>query len=157
MIEEMKPDAIEKLLYSRILGHIACHADDLSYVVPVSYAYDGRYIYVRSEEGMKINMMRKNPKVCFQVEKMENMANWESAVLWGEFEELKNTEERNHALQELMDRVLPFISSETVQLSPHWPFLPQDISTIQGVVFRIKVLKKTGRVEKSEEQTFFAS
>jgi hypothetical protein len=61
------------------------------------------------------------------------------------------------ALKKLMDRVLPVISSETVHLSPHWPFPPEEMGSIKGIVFRIKVEKKTGRFEKSTAETFFAT
>jgi len=117
-------------------------------VVPVSYAYDGRFIYGRSFEGMKIDMMREDPKVCFQVDIMNNMSDWQSVIAWGIYEELKNPTERNEALQQLMDRRLPLLSSETTHLSPVWPFTPHDISEIKGIVFRILVTKKTGRFEK---------
>ncbi len=157
MIEQLKPDEIEALLKSQIMGHLACHADDLTYLVPISYAYDGEYVYGRSNEGMKTMMMRKNPNVCFQAEKMDNMANWQSVIAWGEFEELKKPAERSQALQKLMDRILPIISSETVHLSPQWPFPTTDINSIKGVVFRIKLKNKTGRFEKIAAERFFAT
>ncbi|MFI5133278.1 MAG: pyridoxamine 5'-phosphate oxidase family protein [Chitinophagales bacterium] len=157
MIEQLKTEEIESLLKKQILGHLACHADDITYIVPISYVYDGEYIYARSNEGMKTMMMRKNPKVCFQAEKMDNMANWQSVVAWGEFEELKSPAERSQALQKLMDRNLPIISSETVHLSPQWPFPSKDINSIEGVVFRIRLKNKTGRFEKITAETFFSS
>lgn len=157
MFGELKPQEIETLLKSEIIGRLACFADEIGYVVPISYAYDGEYIYVHAKEGMKVDMMRKNPKVCFQTDKMQDMANWQSVVVWGEYEELKSETERAKALKKLMDRVLPVISSETVHLSPHWPFPPEEIGSIKGVTFRIKVEKKTGRFEKSAANTYFAS
>lgn len=157
MIEQLVDYRIEALLKGQMIGNLACYADGVTYVVPMSFTYDGEYIYGRSDEGMKINMMRKNPKVCFQVLKMENMANWESAIVWGTFEELTDATERNKALQKLMDRALPMISSETVHFSPQWPFPPQDIGSINGIVFRVKVSKKTGRFEKTKAEFYFAS
>ena len=157
MIDEMKSQEIEALLKSQIIGRLACHADGVTYIVPMSYAYDGEYIYGHAFDGMKIKMMRKNPQVCFQTDKMENMANWQSAIAWGEFEELKTATERKAALQKLMDRALPVISSETTHLSPHWPFPPEELGNIEGVIFRIKVGKKTGRFEKKLSETYFAS
>lgn len=157
MIEELKSDEIETLLKNQIVGRLGCYADDQVYVVPMSYLYDGKYIYGHAYDGKKIKMMRKNPKVCFQTDRLENMANWQSVIAWGEYEELKTPSERKEALQKLMDRVLPIISSETVHLSPQWPFPSNDVNTIEGVVFRIKVQKKTGRFEKLTTETFFAS
>jgi uncharacterized protein len=148
MFGKLNPEEIEQVLIHQVVGRLGCHADDITYVVPVSYAYDGRFIYGRSFEGMKINMMRKEPKVCFQVDVMNNMADWQSVIVWGMYEELKHSTERNEALQKLMDRRLPLLSSETTHLSPVWPFMPQDIGDIKGIVFRILITKKTGRFEK---------
>jgi len=75
MIGDLDKYEIEKVLRQQIIGRLACHANDKTYIVPISYAYDGIYIYGHTYEGMKIRMMRENPKVCFEVEIMENMAN----------------------------------------------------------------------------------
>jgi len=148
MFGKLNTEEIEQVLMHQVVGRLGCHADDITYVVPVSYAYDGRFIYGRSFEGMKIDMMREDPKVCFQVDIMNNMSDWQSVIAWGIYEELKNPTERNEALHQLMDRRLPLLSSETTHLSPVWPFTPHDISEIKGIVFRILVTKKTGRFEK---------
>ena len=157
MFGELKPHEIEKLIGSQIVGRLACFDDGVGYIVPISYDFDGKYLYARSKEGMKVQMMRKNPKVCFQTDQMLDMANWQSAVVWGEYEELTTEKERNRALKQLIDRVLPVISSETMHFSPQWPFPPDEIGSIKGVVFRIRIEKMTGRFEKSSPDTFYAS
>lgn len=138
---------IEKVINNNTIGRLGCHADGKTYVVPISYAYDGGFIYARTFEGLKINLMRKNPSVCFQIDEMENMANWKSVVTWGIFEELINEEERNAGLQKLIARILPAISSETVKLSPEWPFPTENFAQIKGIVFRIRLTEKSGRFE----------
>jgi nitroimidazol reductase NimA-like FMN-containing flavoprotein (pyridoxamine 5'-phosphate oxidase superfamily) len=151
MFGNLGDDAIETVLRHQIIGHIGCHANDITYVVPVSYAYENGYVYVHTEEGMKINMMRQNPKVCFAVHAMENMANWQSVVAWGDFEEITDTTEREKALKILLQRNLPVITSKTVELTPDWPFVPKDLnSNIKGIVFRIKLNIKTGKYENKE-------
>jgi nitroimidazol reductase NimA-like FMN-containing flavoprotein (pyridoxamine 5'-phosphate oxidase superfamily) len=144
-------DAIETILHHQIIGHIGCHATGTTYVVPVSYAYKHDCIYVRSEEGMKIDMMRQNPRVCFEVYRMENMGNWQCVISWGDFEEITDEEERAAALHILLKRNLPIIVSKTVQISDEWPFMPDNVNEIKGVVFRIKLHTKTGRYERTEE------
>ena len=142
---------IEEVLAHQIIGRIACHANDMSYIVPISYAYDGECIYARTYEGLKINLMRKNPKVCFQTDIMENMANWKSVIVWGEFRELTETSERNAGIQKLLARKISGIASETVQLSPLWPFNSNKYSEeIDGIIFCIRLGEKTGRFERSE-------
>lgn len=140
---------IEEVLSSQLIGRIGCHADEITYVVPISYAYDGIYIYGHTKEGMKIKVMRKNSSVCFQVDEMKDMANWKSVLAWGEYEELDEKTDRKKALRILENRILPLTSSETTHLSPHWPFPAHDIDTINGIVFRIRLEKKTGRFENN--------
>ena len=157
MFGKLSEDDIETLVQLQLVGRIGCHAKDVTYVVPISYAYDGTYIYGHTFEGMKVEIMRKNPKICFQVDDTKDLSNWQSAVLWGEFEELLHEPERTQALQKLTERKLPLISSETMHLTSQWPFSDEDVSKISGIVFRIRVTEKTGRFEKNTEKHFFAS
>ena len=157
MFGKLNNQEIEDLISQQIVGRIGCHADDITYVVPVSYGYDGNYVYGHTFEGMKMNMMRKNPKLCFQVDNTKNMANWKSVVCWGEFEELKEEKDCREALRVLSLRLLPIISSQTTHISPEWPFDSGNTDGIKGIFFRIKLVEKTGRFEKSETQVFFAT
>jgi hypothetical protein len=152
MFGKLSSVQIEKVIAENVVGRLGCHADGKSYVVPISYAYDGQSIYARTFEGLKISMMRKNPNVCFQIDEMENMANWKSVVTWGIYEELKNEQERNEGLEKLISRMLPEISSETVKLSPQWPFPTNDFSKIRGIIFRIRLTEKTGRFEMMDSK-----
>src|SRR4051812_18834487 len=149
MLGELNIGEIEEVLKKQVLGRIGCHADDITYIVPISYAYDGEYVYVRSKDGMKIDIMRKGPEVCFEVESVKDMGNWETVVAWGTFEEITDSAERRQALQKLGQRNLPF-SGELSRLSLYWPFEPSDLNSIDGVVYRINLKKKTGRFERQE-------
>jgi nitroimidazol reductase NimA-like FMN-containing flavoprotein (pyridoxamine 5'-phosphate oxidase superfamily) len=147
MFGKLTSNEIEEVLGEQVVGHLGCHANGVTYVVPVSYAYDGKFLYGRSMEGMKIDFMRKNPIICFQVDIMRDMANWKSIILWGEFEELKDPKTRSFALQKLIERKLPLVSSATTHLSSTWPFPEQNPANIKGIVFRILIKEKTGRFE----------
>jgi len=149
MIGNLNANEIENLLKEQIIGRIGCYGGDQVYVVPVSYAYDGKYIYVHSFEGKKMEMMRKNPGVCFQADDTHDMANWQSVIASGEFEELTDETKKKAALKVLIDRHLPIVSSETTHLGKTWPFSSED-NNIKGIVFRILLKEKTGRFEKSE-------
>jgi nitroimidazol reductase NimA-like FMN-containing flavoprotein (pyridoxamine 5'-phosphate oxidase superfamily) len=151
MLGTLQNTEIEDVLQTGLVGRIGCHADGETYIVPISYGYDGRYLYCHTHEGKKTAMMRKNPRICFQVDEMKDMANWKSVLIQGSFEELIQSEERNMAMQTLLNRYLPVISSVTTHLGEHWPFQPDDTSKIDGVVFRISIEKKTGRFERSTQ------
>jgi nitroimidazol reductase NimA-like FMN-containing flavoprotein (pyridoxamine 5'-phosphate oxidase superfamily) len=156
MFGKLTTNEVERLIHDQFIGRVGCHADNTTYVVPISYAYDGDYIYGHTLEGMKVNMMRKNPKICFEVDSTSNLSNWQSVIAWGEFEELGAGLERNEALRKLEERKLPILRSETMQLSSQWPF-PSDVSEIGGIVFRIKLGEKTGRFERNEDRYFYAT
>ncbi len=118
--------------------------------MPISYAYDGEFIYALTREGLKIQIMRQNRQVCFEVEDIPDLGNWKSVICWGEYEELPNRTERHAALELLHDRHLPHVTSATTKLSPTWPFPPDNIDHVKGVVFRIRIVRKTGKFEKQE-------
>jgi len=44
---------------------------------------------------------------------------------------------------------LPVISSVTTHIVEHWPFHPDDVTDMNGIVFRIVVEEKTGRFEST--------
>jgi uncharacterized protein len=149
MLAKLNDLEIEELLRQQIVGRIGCHADGVTYVVPISYGYDGQYIYSRTDEGMKLEMMRKNPVVCFQVDHFHNMANWKSVIVMGKFEEITATAARNAALEVLGKRIFPLITSETVQQFANYPYQPMNFDEIKGTVFRIVPQKKSGRCENN--------
>jgi nitroimidazol reductase NimA-like FMN-containing flavoprotein (pyridoxamine 5'-phosphate oxidase superfamily) len=151
MIGNLTSEQVEEFLQQGIVGHLGCHVEETTYVVPISYSYDGHYIYCHSHEGMKIDMMRKNPKVCFELDDMKDMANWRSVMLWGKYEELPNGKERETALESLLHRQLPVVSSITTHLGKEWPFPVENLKEIKGIVFRINIEKKTGRYESSDQ------
>ena len=156
MFGNLNQEEIEQVLHSQLLGRIGCHEEGTTYIVPISYAYDGEYIYAHTHEGMKIGIMRKDPRVCFEVENMTNMANWKTIICWGEFEEITSEVDRHNALEKLQDRILPSYPSVTTKLSPVWPFRSVDIDNIKGLVFRIHLSKKTGRFENDTTSSFIA-
>jgi nitroimidazol reductase NimA-like FMN-containing flavoprotein (pyridoxamine 5'-phosphate oxidase superfamily) len=156
MFEKLNAGEIEELLQQQLVGRIGCHANGLTYVVPVSYAYDGNYIYCHTFEGMKVDMMRSNPDVCFEVDNTKNLANWQSVIVWGSYEELSEGTDRSKAIEMLRERKLPILSSQTMHLGSQWPFVSAD-DKIEGIIFRIYIREKTGRYEKSTDDSFFAT
>ena len=72
-----------------MLGRVACLVDGRPYIVPVTYVYDGELgcVYVHSGEGAKVQAMRANPNVCFEVEQVHDMANWRTVIARARFEE----------------------------------------------------------------------
>jgi len=145
----MTKDQIEQVLHRGFIGRIGCSADNKTYIIPVNYVFDGKYIYVHSREGMKIQIMRKNPNVCFEVDSIDTMTNWKCVVAWGKFEELDNEVERTKALKILNDRLMPYLLSETMrrQGGAHSPTGTE--KDREPVVYRISITETTGRYEEN--------
>ena len=140
---------IDQVLRSEVVGHLGCYHDGKVYVAPISYVYDGASIYGHSADGMKLRMMRAHPQVCLQVDHIENLANWVSVIVWGEFEELAHDAEKE-AMRLFLDRMEPLQVSETA-LSPHRAPAGVPALDLQGqlmVFYRIKVTERSGRFEK---------
>ncbi len=148
---QLNAEEIETLLHKSVLGRIGCSDGRLIYVVPISFVYDGAYVYCHTHEGLKTDILRKNPSVCFEVEKLENLANWQTVIAHGDFEELTDPILRLEALQKLNDRRLPFITSQTTRLTEEWPFASESLGQLKGVTFRIRLNSKTGRFEKTHQ------
>ncbi|HEY0769906.1 MAG TPA: pyridoxamine 5'-phosphate oxidase family protein [Sphingobacteriaceae bacterium] len=150
MLGTLTEEQIEHVLRTQIVGRIGCCSKNEVYVVPVTYVFHKGYIYAHSKEGRKVQMMRKNPNVCFQIDVMENMTNWRSVIVWGKYEELRLEKEQKAGMKIMVDRLKPFRTSETVRPSHGLSHPPQMIERgFKAVAYRIKITKSSGRFEKS--------
>ena len=150
MLGELSETQIESLLKQQVTGRIACHAEGTTYIVPVNYVYDGTYIYGHSSIGKKIDMMRKNPEICFEVDDIKSVFRWQSVIAWGRFEEITDGNEIEQVMQRLIHRIMPLSDNPTDHPSHGIAESDSDIGTnVELIVYRIKVSKKTGRFEQS--------
>ena len=150
MLGELNNDQIEHVLHSEAIGRIGCHDAGRAYVVPITYVYDGEAVYGHSTEGQKLHMMRANPFVCFEVEQVDDLANWRSVIAWGTFEELSGDDE-HRALQLLIDRLMPLMPSVTADPRTDAHLTGTHAHATGGqapILYRIALTDKTGRFEK---------
>jgi hypothetical protein len=143
MLGNLDQDQIDHVLGSALVGRIGVYAEGRTYVVPVSYVYDGDSVYVHSGEGLKVRMMRTNPEVCFEVEQIDDMANWRTVIAWGRFEELKG-DMAKAAMNLLVARLSPVTSSETA--GPAGRAAGEHAAV--EVAYRIRLKERTGRFER---------
>ena len=131
VIHHLDPDDIETLLASSIVGRIACNQlGERPYLVPLAYAYDGESIYAVSGPGRKLDLMRTNPRVSFEVDRVEQSDRWQSVVAEGEFEEVTDPDEIQMAVA-----LLEGATRVPVAMGAH------------SVVFRLRLTAKSGRYE----------
>jgi len=150
MIGSLTYEASIEVLGSNILGRIGCSDGTKIYVVPINYVFDGKYIIAHSVAGMKIRMMRQNPKVCFEVDEMKNLRNWKSVIVWGEYQELTEERDRYAAMKLFVDRTMGMKISETA-IPPETSeqrVHPRSPGNIKPVIYRIVIDEVTGKYEK---------
>jgi nitroimidazol reductase NimA-like FMN-containing flavoprotein (pyridoxamine 5'-phosphate oxidase superfamily) len=134
-IHILPPEQIEELLERSIIGRIACcghgsTGDGRPYVVPIAYAYDGDAIYAHSGPGRKLDFMRAEPRVTFEVDEGTAPDQWRSVIVEATFEEIAEEAERDKALKTLYPGpdLIPTLGAMTT-------------------VFRLAITEKSGRYE----------
>ena len=146
---ELTSEEIDSLLQTENYGRLACSADGRPYIVPVGFAYDGKRFICYGAKGLKIEMMRKNSEVCFQVDHIENLVNWKSVVAWGKFVELSGTEASTSA-RLIIDKLFSALDYPTMPLDGMRSITPPSRSPdfTKAVVYQIEIEQKTGRYER---------
>ncbi len=145
MIQVLADEEIERTLTQEFVGRLGCSADGRPYVVPIAYAYHGGCVYSHSTEGLKIRMMRKNPHVCFEVDRVENESNWRSVVAWGTFEELHG-EPAEDAMRVILMKFLP---SKARGAANDLRASRPGVLEAGAVVYRIRLTERTGRFQET--------
>lgn len=62
------PQALDEILQAGRVMYIALACDDMPFLLPVFYVWDGHALWFHSaRSGSKIDIMRKNANICFAV------------------------------------------------------------------------------------------
>jgi uncharacterized protein len=139
-IVELTQEEIEELLDAQLVGRIGCHADGVTYVVPVIYAFADGALHVYTVEGRKTQMMRSNPEICFEVDEYDHdgRGSWRSVIVDGRYEEVEGAD-AEQVLALLAERFRRGRSEEPPpERRPRGGGRP-------GVAFRIRIVAATGR------------
>ena len=144
---------MEQILCAETAGHLAMSHDGELYLVPLNYTYvDGRILFHCALEGRKLDMIRANPNVCFEVSRQEGQpaphagelcdAPFESVICWGTARVIEDVQERQRILHEFQARYAKYGQArEPISL---------ERAEKCGAV-EITVTRMTGRRRKGEE------
>jgi len=82
--QEIKDRAVlEEILEGAEICRLSMLDGELPYIVPVNYGYHGGHIYIHSApEGRKIDLLKRNSQVCFEVEDTVEIVKGEEACDW---------------------------------------------------------------------------
>ena len=136
MITRMSEEESRALLRAGRLARLGCVAEGYPYVVPVNYVFNGEHVFSHSLPGHKIDAMRACPRVCLQVDEVQDQTRWKSVIAFGTYEELGGAEERERALGLLLT-LFP-------RLTPVESLITADAGAPAPVVYRVRVERVTG-------------
>jgi hypothetical protein len=77
------PQAMESIIERAVVCPLAMADNNIPYVVPVNFGYENGCLYIHSAtEGKKIDIIRQNNRVCFEVEADLEMVRGDTACKW---------------------------------------------------------------------------
>lgn len=137
MVKQMGEREAREMLGNEVLGRLGCNVEGAPYVLPINYVYEDGVAWVHSLPGLKIDAMRRNPRVCLQIDEIRDAYHWRSVIAWGKFEEVTDEQMKEQALVKLFQR-LPHLTPVESRMAK---------TSYQSIVFRIKFDKVTGVFE----------
>ena len=140
--------AIESIIKRATICRVGLCGNDVPYVVPLNFGYRDNCLYFHSgKEGKKIDMMRKNNTICFEIDvdtelmQAENPCKWSmkyySVIGFGRAFLLEDPEEKRQALNIIMEHYAGKSSHE-------YPEEPLDSVAIIKVEIESMTGKKSG-------------
>ena len=136
MMQMLSNEAARRLFDVVRVARLGCIVNGEPYVIPINCLLDGDYVYSHSLPGMKITGLRENPRACVQVDQIESDLHWQSAILFGRYEEVTRSNERAEILAKLL-RKFPM-------LTPVESAIAIDGAVAEVIVFRIRIERVTG-------------
>jgi len=80
----MDRDEIDAIMRKARVCRLGWCDEGKPYVVPVCFGYDGRALYFHSSpRGRKMNVLRRSPDVCFEVDVDVELVPADEACRWG--------------------------------------------------------------------------
>lgn len=151
MLGVLTEKQIDDLISRQTTGRLGCVADNKPYVVPINYFYKDSTIYAHSTAGKKINMLRQNPNVCFQVDEISSIFRWQSAILWGTYEEITDQDKKQQAMQGIIHRLMPLVTTPSGHPSHGITSSETALGKeLELIVYQIHITEKTGKFEFSD-------
>ena len=139
-IHELSAEECLAVLGRCRIGRLGCARDNQPYVVPVHFSLDGDSLYSFATLGQKITWMRDNPKVCLQVDEIQNRLQWTTVVVVGRYDELLHTpsnEEVRRRARDLFRENPEWWQPAANKLAPNDANMP--------VIYRIRIEHLSGR------------
>lgn len=78
-------EIIQKMLKKAIICRVAFYGEEYPYVVPMNYGYHNNVLYFHcANEGKKLDLIRINPKVGFEITAQNELVKGKKSCQWTE-------------------------------------------------------------------------
>ena len=140
--EVSDPEAVESIVKRAQVCRIAFSQDDVPYIVPMIFGYKDSAVYLHSvPEGKKIDILKANPNVCFEVDvdqelvKADTACDWgmryRSVIGFGKARIIEDTEDMKKALDIIMEHYSPGETDEyPSSMLEHMTVIRIDLHTV---------------------------
>jgi uncharacterized protein len=139
------PETIQKIFNESEVCRIALSDDNKPYIVPMNFGYKDNTLFLHSaSEGYKIDVLKRNKNVCFQMDikteivKSESPCNWGmkylSLIGSGKAHLIDNLSEKREALNVIM-----------IKYSPDTSFSYSDKALKEVLVIKVNIGSVTGK------------
>lgn len=104
-MREMSKQEAERMLSSALVGRLGLCAGDEPYVVPLAFCYmDGKIYTHGAKTGKRVDYVKRNPRVCFEVDEYDPDGFWRSVIVFGDGRLSDGTEMKLKALRGLAQK-----------------------------------------------------
>ena len=139
-------DAIDDIIRRCRVCRLGLCDDGQPYIVPLSFGYDGDCLYVHAaSEGRKLDILRRNNRVCFEFDILEEVISADQACNWGMRYEsvigygVAEIMTDSHAKKAALDRIMQQYSNDS------WSFAEQAVAGTLVVCIRIEEVSGKAR------------
>lgn len=110
----MDRDIIDEIIHQALICHLSCCLDNAPYLIPLSFGYDGKAIFIHTASaGKKITIFERNSRVCLSfvsqadlITSPDQACDWSfaysSVVAEGEISEITDLESKSSAMNQIM-------------------------------------------------------
>jgi len=146
--EITEASAIEAIIKKSLVCRLALSDDNSPYIVPLCFGYRDKVLYFHgSPKGKKIDIIRRNQRVCFEFDinteivKAEDACHWsmnyQSVIGFGKAVLLEGLDEKRNGLNIIMSQY----SDRTFQFND---------ATLKGIIgIKVEIESMTGKQSES--------
>ncbi|MGB9978897.1 pyridoxamine 5'-phosphate oxidase family protein [Methanobacterium sp.] len=109
---------IEQVLKKAIVCRIALCDNNKPYIVPMNFGFNDNFLYLHSaREGRKIDLIKENNNVCFEIDILTEVLSADNACSWGmkyysvigfgKAQFIETEDEKKNALDTIMQKYSP--------------------------------------------------